>query len=373
MKNKDQEDIIFSTTRITLLYLILAIIGFLILLLPIFTSWYDYGSLGSVGDTVGGLLNPIVGIAAALLTFLAFYIQYTANQQVQKQLHLQQFESQFYEMLRLHKENVNEMKITGYDLIKQSSKERSVEGIKIIETEIQTVRFTEGRKVFVTMETEFIACYELIESYNDYYKTNYNKEELLKLAYKIFFFGSKSRLIDSHTITEGFIKNVKDNLSGIANRHKKSIAAINMYEGVNNKQIKLYVKYKPFSGHESRLGHYYRHLYSTVKYIVNQDGKLLTYKEVRRYLKILRSQMSNDEQLMLYYNCVIGFGGDWIKNEYVTKYRILHNLPIDKVRYVENPRTYFRAYIEKIKGKNDPLFEWGDKVKYQKSDQLSLF
>lgn len=130
---------------------------------------------------------------------------------------------------------------------------------------------------------------------------------------------------------------------------------------INDKTIKLHIKYFPFSGHENRLGHYYRHLYSTVKYVVNKEKKgLIDYKQSREYLKILRSQMSNDEQLMLYYNYKIGFGKDWENEGYLTKYRMLHNLPIDQVKYAENPRTHFQDFINSIKADEGALFEWGD-------------
>lgn len=34
-----------------------------------------------VGDTIGGILNPIIAFSASILTFLAFYIQYQANKE----------------------------------------------------------------------------------------------------------------------------------------------------------------------------------------------------------------------------------------------------------------------------------------------------
>ena len=75
--------------------------------------------------------------------------------------------------------------------------------------------------------------------------------------------------------------------------------------------------------------------------------------------------MSNNEKLMLYYNIFIGYGKDWVNEGFATKYRMLHNLPVDKVKYAPNPREYFSDFIESIKHDNDPMFEWGD---YNKSD-----
>lgn len=98
---------------------------------------FDFRTTGQIGDTIGGLMNPFIALAGVIVTGLAFYIQYKANlqqrelfiqgqeeskNQLQIQINnqnegirIQQFESQFYEMLKLHRENINEMKITGYD------------------------------------------------------------------------------------------------------------------------------------------------------------------------------------------------------------------------------------------------------------------
>lgn len=42
---------------------------------------YDFTNTGEIGDTIGGLMNPFIAIGSCLLTFLAFYIQFKANQQ----------------------------------------------------------------------------------------------------------------------------------------------------------------------------------------------------------------------------------------------------------------------------------------------------
>lgn len=319
-----------------------------------------------IGDTFGGTTGPYIALIASFLTFIAFWVQFKANEEVRQQFKIQQFESQFYEMLRLHKENITEMKIVGYESINETSILKDKKGKIINTTETRTVgtRITEGRKVFVTMSTELIACYEILEYYNDLWKTRVRTNHLLELAYKFFFFGSKSNIVSSEHIENTLIEKFRDELNKVRSLHKKSYGIKNKVIGLNNKTIKLYIKYLPFSGHENRLGHYYRHLYSTVKYVVSNEQKgLFAYNKSREYLKMLRSQMSNDEQLMLYYNYAIGFGKDWENLGFLTKYRMLHNLPINKVKYAQDPRTHFIKFINLKNNKEGNLFEWGDEEK----------
>ena len=72
-----------------------------------------YSLTGSLGDSINGVFAPVVGIAAVITTFLAFLIQYEANQKIRKDTAIERFENKFYEMLRFHKENVNEIELGG--------------------------------------------------------------------------------------------------------------------------------------------------------------------------------------------------------------------------------------------------------------------
>lgn len=81
-------------------------------------------------------------------------------------------------------------------------------------------------------------------------------------------------------------------------------------------------------GYATQLAHYYRHLFQTVKFVVNQDDKLLSYEDKRKYLRILRAQLSNPEQTMIFYNWLSGFGRQWENetNKFFTDYRMIHNI-----------------------------------------------
>ncbi|WP_046759240.1 putative phage abortive infection protein [Kordia jejudonensis] len=358
---KEEKALISFGSGLSLFFIGLAIVGFLILLLPVLSSWYNYSTLGSIGDTVGGLLNPIVGIAAALLTFMAFYVQYLANQQVQKQLRMQQFESQFYEKVRLHKENINEISIHGYELMRETIKTYSVDNAKnddnikeITTSESQVARFTRGRQLFERMLKELIACYELLEFHaceEDNYTCQYNQDILMQVAYRIVYYGINS---DNSDVFEGitdkiYIDKVKRDFNEKRKEHKQSSGKMNVFYGKlkekgnldSKRTIRLYVKYKPFTGHEFHLGHYYRHLYSTVAYVVQQEKNILSRVQKQEYLKTLRSQLSAAEQLMLYYHFRMDHAREWeqfLKGDY----NMIADLPVERLKYIEKPSEYFK-------------------------------
>jgi len=99
---------------------ITTVIAMLLVLLVCFlvpfyiTGWklpwgYD-NKTALIGDSMGGTLGPIIGFIGVILTFLAFYIQYDANKVQREALFTEQFESKFFELLRLHRENVDRIK-----------------------------------------------------------------------------------------------------------------------------------------------------------------------------------------------------------------------------------------------------------------------
>ena len=79
-------------------------------------------------------------------------------------------------------------------------------------------------------------------------------------------------------------------------------------------------------------------MYNAIKHIDN--SKLLSSKEKNDYVKILRSQLSNAELYILFFNVISRFGKKWIDNDYITKYQLIQNLPS---KYCDgyDPKEYF--------------------------------
>lgn len=327
----------------------------------------DTKDTGAMGDTVGGLMNPYIALAGVILTGLAFYMQYEANKQqralflieqeenkteLQDQIDrqkderkLQQFEAQFYEMIRLHRENVSEMKIEGYDFTQDD--------ILMSQPMIKFETSTEGRKVFITMKTEFEA---ILSAYT---KLTTLDDEGFKACYHLFFSG-----IDKFQTNYPNLRPFEIILRSARQAHQSPTLS-EVFENSERKEfvkgVVLKFNYKPFAGHASRLGHYFRHLYLTVKSVVFSDI-LKTDEEKMRYLKILRAQLSNHEQIMLFYNWLSTFGGGWENNEhhFFTEYNMIHNLWHDEL----HPDPFIKSKVDFLREKakslgNDDIYEIG--------------
>ena len=71
-------------------------------------SWrIDFTDTGQIGDTIGGIMGPFVAIAAAGLTFIAFWVQYKANIQQRHDIAIERFESNLFEMIHIQQEIIN--------------------------------------------------------------------------------------------------------------------------------------------------------------------------------------------------------------------------------------------------------------------------
>jgi hypothetical protein len=302
---------------------------------PAVSKYFGFTNTGQIGDTIGGLMGPFINLSAVIVTGLAFYMQYRANKlQVQifsdqikqterqfkkeklyqeTQNRIQQFESQFFEMLRLHKENVDELSITSVVNGKQVSK----------------------RQAFVTMADEF----RTFLSYINYDHLPFIQE--YKHAYDIFYWGWNSDYIDIDSLSHSWYR---------------------IIEGPNESDHAFSIDFREHKGYSSSLGHYFRHLFLMVKFVVYNDA-ITDYTSKMKYLKILRAQLSNHEQIMLFYNWLsIEYGGAWEneENRFFTEYKIIHNLWVGELYQNQYIVDAVNDLIDKYNRnpKETPLFEF---------------
>ena len=105
-----------------------------------------------------------------------------------------------------------------------------------------------------------------------------------------------------------------------------------------------------YNKYNSELGHYFRNLYRIIKIIDNttfSNDKKIDHITKYEYTSIVRSQLSDDELLLLYYNCGTRNGMDFFR-PYIEKYTLFKNLPKSRVHLLGKlERLYFKSAFEK--------------------------
>ncbi len=347
---------------------------------------------GSIASTFG-IMNPFIAIAAAIITFAAFWVQYKANQEMRDDGRKQQVISRFYEMLQIHRDNVNELEwVEKIHCVKETSIKDSLHRFGSIENaggKQDSIEFADelmqkkGRQIFYYYKEEFDSTYKII----DVIYPEYKMEEKIKKAYNIFYLGAVDAILDYSirfqikdvlnqklNITE-FEAKIED-IAKKMNLTKKQTDAFKSVLDTFYLNRDYYSLYPPFMGHFEKMDNYYRHLFLTVKTIAQAETKILSYDEKRDLLGILRAQLTIKEQVMLFYNWFSGHGGKWESGDenghhFFTQFRMVHNISptylvpfdIDGSDYVpifDNFVNYFRDRFltGKYCDKKDPMFEF---------------
>jgi hypothetical protein len=254
-----------------------------------------------LGDFVGGYIGTIFSLTSIVLLYSTLKNQRQSST-------IEKFETKYFELVRLHRENVDEVSI-GND---------------------------KGRKIFVILIREFRSILEIVKQLASEQKQNLPLNQLLIISYYVLFYGvgpNSSRMLKEalRDFDAAFISELdryfnSDDVKKNAKEEKK-------------------FKFTPFEGHQSRLGHYYRHLYQTVCYVDIQATDIDKYE----YVKTLRAQLTTHEQALLLINSLTPIGRKWWEKDLITRYKLVQNLPrafFDKTSEIDTESMFPSDYFE---------------------------
>jgi hypothetical protein len=243
------------------------------------TETLNPAGAGLLGDFVGGYVGSYFALVSIVLLYSTLKSQRKAYQ-------LQSFEAKYFELLKMHRENVAELEIQG----------------------------TSGRKIFVLMIRELRSLLDVVRSVAMSHDQTLTQVERMKIAYYCLFFGTgpnSSRML-------------RHSLSGFDSAFINSLEReLDRPETKQTAQKARKLGFVPFEGHQSRLGHYYRHLYQAVRYVDQQRIDIDKYE----YTKTIRAQLTTHEQALLLLNSLTSMGHNWWDREFMIKYRMVQNLP----------------------------------------------
>lgn len=279
---------------------------------------------GQIGDTIGGITSPIVGIVSIVLLAYTLIEQLNFNvKQVQLQRQ-EQFKSTFFQLLQEQREITNSLFTTyeGVDMKNPAKKQK----IKVRGQEFFRMGAFVLQNLFESMEYgRYCHSYDPDDikeqmRYTDEYSENYYEGRdgnLYSFDYKTLKEESKFCFLnDKYKITKDEFDNYKH----------KTIAE------------KIDFIYRRFFNVHEECGNYFRHLYRILYFVKQSESEDLEEakdEEVKqeiskRYLDLaqfVQAQMSTRELLMVFYNC---FSFPKLK-EMLIQYNILENLTVEKL------------------------------------------
>lgn len=261
----------------------------------------DREAASQLGSFVGGYVGATFALIGVVLLFSTLRTQQRAFAQ-------QSFENKYFELLKMHRGNVEEIKI----------------------------KKVSGRRVFVLMLEEFRCALEIVRKIARSFEQQPTQRELLQVTYYCLFYGvgpNSSRMLKTYlsTFNSAFVDAVEKELN-----RPEIKDAIREQRGFN---------YVPFQGHQSRLGHYYRHLYQMVRYVDQQVIDINKYE----YVKTIRAQLSTHEQALLLLNSLTPIGQNWWNYHLIDEYRLVKNIPrefFDSLTEINTSKLFKTGYFE---------------------------
>ncbi len=291
----------------------LSFIHVFLLIAPSFNDW-SFGIESELAGRFGNFIGGYVGSVFLLLSVVLLYFT-LANQR--EMFQIQQFENRFYQMLRIARENSNEVESKGEN----------------------------GRRVFISIKEEVEKAFRIIVAQDK--KGEIMEKDKINLAYLITFYGagpsSREQLKIDKVVVLGNKELVENVIAHFAREYDK---AKFMNEGCPRHER----QYLEFDGHQSRLGHYYRHLFQTVSYV--NDQRLLSYEKKYQYVRTLRAQLSTHEQAIFFFNSLSTMGRPWeayvkdFNKKLVTKYNLIKNIPQGFIGDIDFKKYYPDIHYE---------------------------
>jgi hypothetical protein len=264
----------------------------LLVLVPFVFAQASSTSSGLLGDFLGGYFGTIVSLLSVVLLFATLRANRSALQDQRRAIEREHFENRYFELIKMHRDNVSELEI-------QAAKGR---------------RGASGKSVFVVIIREFREILERTRESAGLLNKRHTQLELVQIAYYFLFFGTGP---NSTRMLRNSLRQFDEQLVATLERKLEDKAFRDLTMEKRN------LGYTPFEGHQSRLGHYYRHLYQAVCYVARHKDRFDAYD----YMKTIRAQMTTHEQALLLLNSLTPIGENWWTDRLIEDYKLVKNLP----------------------------------------------
>ncbi|MBN2738970.1 MAG: hypothetical protein JXR70_18460 [Spirochaetales bacterium] len=318
------------TTTLIIAGLILIFAAFAPFIFTRTISPIKFDDTGQIGDTIGGITAPFIAGLGCFLTFMAFYIQYRANKLqieninlINKKDQINAYENKLFSMFEIHRKNVDDISIKSLD----------------------QKRIYKGQEFFQKM---IINLQNIFEMTNSIDKLDLKQKTIL--AYLHLFYG----------------KSLEENNNLRKYYNQFFYGKMDLSQGFISYKAWYFDKRYYDYGYGMLLSRYFRYQYQVIKYIDEYEfyGDDYNEEEIKNIkynsAKQLRAQLTNDEQLLLYYNAITPLGKSWIDNNYIKNYKLIKNIILPQ-SFGYTPLNWVNEELNFSNQEINKFFEFNDK------------
>lgn len=317
-----------------------------------FTRWslYDLTNpdYANIANTIYGLTGPFIAIAAALLTYAAFVVQKRANdiqiesvnEEIEKNK-IESFENLLFKLIETHRENVKELSVEIPTSNNEYTEIYGQEAIRVLRFTLSIIsylfRVDKDIKKEIELEPKEIQILSYLifahgltlfsDSYFKQAKQFKKYAELSKVGIKVTEIINK---LSKSELTENDNKTAYSLQVAIAKR--KGIKIL-----LNNSNNKM-----------NTLSRYFRQIYQVYSFIDEQE--FLTNEQKYKYAKMFRTNLTNNEQELIYNNILSPYGDPWRNKQLIVKYKPFKNVSSSGI-YTYSPAEYLMNDFSIKKGK----------------------
>lgn len=302
-------------------------------------DYFDKEYIDGYGSFVGGFAG-VIGI---------YYLYKTLKSQNESQ-QLASFENRYIQLITFHRDLTYSLRIENTSQYADARIEgRALFGL--------ILKMVDEARVLVNSsfkDNDIQSIYKSDSEYNKDCKiwgaNNVALRTEINIAYLITFIGVSSVSIDllkktlkkhyADAFSDSIVERFQQILKGETNDEEKKNPLSKAKDILNNE--------KKYAGVQDVLGNYFRLLYNTVCYLHEQ--KWIDKEDRYTYAKMLRCQLTDNEEILLFYNSLSDFGTDWEYNgdkdkSLITEYQLIKNI---SMHVDEAKRFYPKVAYEKL-------------------------
>ncbi|SYX84629.1 putative phage abortive infection protein [Paenibacillus alvei] len=134
-----------------------------------------------------------------------------------------------------------------------------------------------------------------------------------------------------------FYASLKNQLRHFQKEEERILENGEVYTGPSGHDRIVIIFEEVYKKYEGSMGHYFRNLYHTIRWVHNANC-FENNEEKKEYIRIIRSQLSSYELIVLYYNCMVEQGGKL--KELAVEYNLFDNINYNLLIDVEHKKMF---------------------------------